>query len=403
KVVDALDGEVLYEGPVRELRNEVRVAGMALETALGRFRPGILLVVGDRDDIQRGAIELGVGAIVVTGDLPVKAEILELARRRGVTVISVPYDTYNTVRRIHLSLPISYLMRHDVTSCDLEDLVDDVRPLFQRARAVPVLDDDGRVVGVITRADLVRPVRRRVALVDHNERGQSVRGIEQAEIVAVVDHHRIADVQTSIPPIMRVEPLGACSTLIAKLYAESGATMSPNVAGILLSGILTDTLLFRSPTTTDEDRRIAAQLAHRAGVDLVELGQAILAEASNLAGRRPEDLLGMDFKEFTFDGARFGVSVIETANADVLTPRHDDLYEALRRLRDQQSYASVLLAVIDITKEQTSILVDGHAETIAESFGVRLQDGRWIKLPGVYSRKKQIVPTLARARAQLPK
>ncbi len=395
-IVRALGATVLVASKRRRF-DRVMVAAMAVESMRSRIEPDSLLVVGDRTDAQLAAIEHGVGALIVTGDQPVAAEVIERAREHHVAVMTVRHHTYRTVQLINMSTPIEQIMRPDPPACSADDLVEDVRATLTTVRALPVLDDADRVVGVVTRTDLLRPIRRRVILVDHNERSQAVPGIESAEIVGIVDHHRVADLQTTLPPLMRVEPVGACSTLVARLFAEANVAVPPDVAGLLAGGIVADTLLFRSPTVTLEDRQRARDLAALAGVDLDELGTAILDIASDVAGRTAEELVANDFKDFQINGARFGVSVIETMNATALVGRRSELLEALERRRSS-GYWSVLLVVVDVFHERTLVLIAGHAEEVARAFRVPLQDRCAMELPGVYSRKKQIVPLLGEIR-----
>jgi manganese-dependent inorganic pyrophosphatase len=392
-IIRAVGGTILVAAPDRQLRDRVMVAAMTIESMLTRIEPDILLVVGDRADVQLAAIEHGVGALVVTGDNPVSPAVIQRAKAGRVTVITVPHHTYRTVQLINMSVSIEHVMRADPPFCTADDLIEDVRPTLTNVRALPVLDSDDRVVGVVTRTDLLRPTRRRVVLVDHNERSQAVPGIESAEIVGIVDHHRVADLQTNLPPLMRVEPLGACSTLVARLFAEAAIGVPPAIAGVLAGGIVADTLLFRSPTVTSADREVASELARTARIDLDELGKAILDIASDVAGRTAEDLVSFDFKDFQINGARFGVAVIETTNAAALTGRRTELIEALEQRRGI-GYWSVLLIVVDVFHERTLVLISGHAEEVARAFDARLQNGVALDLPGVYSRKKQIVPRL---------
>ncbi len=392
-VVRAVGGTILVAATERELHDRVMVAASAIETIRARIEPDVLLVVGDRTDVQLAAIDAGVGALIVTGGNPVAPEVIARARERRVSVIVVPHHTYRTVQLVNMSVPIEQVMRPDPPSCSADDLIEDVRATLTSVRALPVLDAEDRVVGVVTRTDLLRPIRHRVVLVDHNERSQAVPGIETAEIVGIVDHHRVADLQTNLPPLMRVEPVGACSTLVARLYAEARLDVPPAIAGVLLGGIVADTLLFRLPTVTEDDRRTARALAERAEVDLEELGMAILDIASDVGGRSAEELIATDFKEFQVNGARFGVAVIETTNAAALADRQAELVEALEQRR-ASGYWSVLLVVTDVVHERTLILIAGHAERVARAFDARLRNGVALDLPGVYSRKKQIVPRL---------
>lgn len=394
-VLRALGGRLLVDAPGRILRDRAMVGAMEIDTMLKRIAPDILLVMGDREDAQKAAIEFGVGALVITGDTPVSEEILELARKHQVTVISVAHHTYTTVRLIHMSTAIRHVMRREVITCEPDDLVDEVRETLQtgRVRALVVVDENKKVLGIISRTNLLRQVRRQVVLVDHNERSQSVAGIEEADVIGVIDHHRVADFQTRSPAFMRMEPVGATSTIVAKLFAEANIPVPQPIAGVLLSGILTDTLLFRGPTTTPEDERVAAILAERAGVDINELGARILTLASDVSDRSPDQIVMSDFKEFRVEDFLFGLGVFETADGDEVLSRRTELLDTMRRMQGQ-GYTSVLFAVIDIIRENTTILAVGHAEAVAMTFGAALDEGHSIRLPGILSRKKHIVPLL---------
>ena len=390
-----LGGTVLVEAPHRVLENQVMVGAMEVDSMLKRLSPGILVVVGDRTDVQRAAIELGVGALVVTGDHAVTSEIVELARARDVMVVSVPHHTYTTLRLIQLSSPIGQVMRTEVATCRPDDLVEDVREQLGGGptRSLVVVDDDNIVRGIISRSNLLRTVRQGIVLVDHNERGQAVTGIEEADVIAVIDHHRVADFWTRNPPYMRLEPVGATSTIVAKLFEEARIDVPTEIAGVLLSAILTDTLLFRGPTTTAEDRRVALRLAETAQVGVDELGNAILKIASDVSDRSAEQLLMGDFKEFSVENCRFGIGMLETADGSVVLDRRDGLLDAMSAVRSR-GYTSVLFGVIDIVREQSTILADGYAGTIAATFDGQLIDDHTIELPGIISRKKNIVPLL---------
>lgn len=394
-LVQTLNGQVLVAAPERILRDKVMIAAMQIDSMLKRLEPDLLLVVGDREDVQRAAIEFGVGALVVTGDAPVAPAILDLARERRVTVIAVPEHTYTAVRLIQLSSPVRYVMRTDVRTCGPDDAVDDVRETLQAgvARSLVVVDSDRQVVGLISRSNLLRTVRRQIVLVDHNERSQSVAGIEEADVVGVIDHHRVADFQTRIPPFMRLEPVGSTSTLVAKLYHEAGLEIEEPIAGVLLAGILADTLLFRGPTTTDEDHEMAADLAQRTGINPEELGRAILDLASDVSGMPADRLITTDFKDFNVDGRDFGIGVLETTNSASALARSDDLLVAMRSLQ-QQGYECVMFAIVDIIKEKTTVLIQGPTEAVASAFERPVVDGQMIELPGIISRKKHIVPLL---------
>lgn len=392
-VVRALGGRVLVDGHQR-LWEKVFVATMSLEAMTRRIEPGALMVIGDRTDAQLRAIEQGISAIIVTGGLRVAGEVLELARERQVTIISSRHHTFKTVQLLNLSIPGRHIMKTEMLTAEEDDLLDDIRPLLTRQPVLPVIDPDRKVVGTVARSGILRPARQRVVLVDHNERSQSVEGLEEAEIVAIIDHHRIYDVHTNSPIFMRCEPLGATNTIIYKLYRESMVPIPKPIAGIMLGAILIDTLMFRSPTSTPEDRLAAEVLADRAGVDLTELGPAILSAASDVAGREPRDLLMADFKEFELGNLVFGVSAVETVNAASVAALRPELLREMRRIREDRHYASFLLMVMDIAHEETEVLVDGHERQVAEAFNRTLEDGHRLDIRGILSRKKQVVPLL---------
>ena len=400
-----LGGRVLVAAPDSALHDRVMVGAMEIHSMLERLEPGVLLVMGDRTDAQRAAIEFGVGALIITGDHPVAEEILELARQRQIGVISVPHHTYTTVRLIHLSTAVRHVMRRTVVTCSPDDLAEDVREVLHSGpvRVLVVIDPDRTVVGMVSGRDLLRAERPQIVLVDHNERGQAVTGIEEADVVGVIDHHRVADFQTRTPAFMRLEPVGATSTIVGKLFAEAGIAVPPPLAGVLLAGILADTLLFRGPTTTSEDRRVAADLARRAGVDPDELGTAILTRASNVADRSAEQLLLADFKEFLAEGRRFGIGVIETASGEAVLARRAELLATMEQLRGQGPYSTVVFAIIDILHEQTTLLVEGYPDAVAAAFNAPLADGQLIAVPGILSRKKDIVPLLGTIAQRIPR
>jgi manganese-dependent inorganic pyrophosphatase len=402
-LLTTLDGTLHVDAPGRPLGNQVMVGAMDVQSMVRRLEIGVLLVIGDREDAQIAAIEAGVGGLVVTGDDPVTQRVLALARERHVRVITVPHHTFTTLRLIQLSSPVETVMRRDVETCLPDDLVEDALNQLRSgpARSLFVVDDAGMVQGIVSRTTLLRDARRRVVLVDHNERGQSAIGIEEAEVVAVIDHHRIADFWTRNPPYMRVEPVGATSTIVARLWEEAREEIPPPIAGVLLSGIVADTLLFRGPTTTDVDRKVAARLARDAGVDPDELGEAILGIASDVGDRSAYELLMADFKEFTVDGIRFGIGALETTNSAPVLERRDELLETMR---SAGNYGLVLFALIDIIHARTVILTTRDAPAVAaalESLGARAAGEHMVEIDAILSRKKMLVPRLDAIAAEL--
>lgn len=399
-VVETLDGRLLVEAHGRKLRDKVLVAAMDIETIRSRLEPDIMVVMGDREDAQRIAIEQQVGAVVVTGALSVSDEIIALARDKNVTLISSPHHTFTTVRLLNLSIPIWHIMQRDVLSASLDEPLDDVREKLSRQRTLPVLDGSGQVVGVVSRSDVINPVRHGIYLVDHNEKSQTVDGLDEAELLGIVDHHRIADIQTGAPIFFRNEIVGSTSTLIAGLFGEANISIPPAIAGILLGGIITDTVLLQSPTSTSRDRRLAGELAEIAGVDMAELGREIFARVSDLTGRTLRQILTTDFKEYRIDEQPFAIGYMETVQKRQVDQIRDDLLAEMKALRVEKGYTSLLLIVVDIVHNQTEILIDGMEQEIAAALGEALLSPHSIIMSGVVSRKKQIVPILPRVAHQ---
>jgi len=393
-VVETLGGKLLVEAHDRHLRDKVMVAAMDIETVRRRVEPDIMMVMGDRENAQRVAIEEGVGALVITGDLPVSAEIVALARAQNVTLISSPHHTFTTVRLISLSIPISYVMRYQVTTASLDESLDELRDKLSRQRTIPIINSRGEVVGVVSRSSLLNPVRHGVYLVDHNERSQTVDGLAEAELLGIVDHHRIADIQSAAPVFFRNETVGSTSTIVATLFEEADLPLSPPLAGILLGGLVTDTVLFRSPTSTARDRQVARKLAATAGIDIEEFGQAIFAVASDLSGRSPREILTTDFKEFRIEDTPFAIGYMETVHKGQVDQIRDQLLAELRALRAERGYATLLFMIVDIVHSQTEILIAGWENEVAAALGQPLFAAHSVLVEGVMSRKKQAVPIL---------
>src|SRR5437660_2561836 len=280
-LVRALRGRVVVEGR-RLLGNRVLVGAMQAETMADYIEPGCLVVLGDREDAQLKAIESGAAALVITGDLLVSARTLAAAKQQGVMIISTGHHTFTAVRLINLSISTQDIMNREFDACHPDDLMSEVQHTLARRRSLPVVDGDAKLVGYLSRTDLLNARPKQVYLVDHNERSQAVDGIEEAELLGIIDHHRVADISTSRPILFRVEPVGSTSTIIATFYQEENIPLPPEVAGILLGGVLSDTLVLRSPTCTPRDKRIATELAALAGEDVEQFGQEIFAVATSI-------------------------------------------------------------------------------------------------------------------------
>ncbi len=401
-LVRTLHGNVLVEGR-RPLGERVLVGAMQVETMAEYIEPGCLVVLGDREDAQLAAMEHGAAALVVTGDLPISERTQARAQQLGVLVIRTAYHTFTAANLLTLSISVQELMSQDFDCCHAEDRISEVQRTLARRRALPVVESGGRLVGYLSRTDLITAQPKQVILVDHNEHSQAVDGLEEAELIGIIDHHRIADVHTNGPILFRADVVGSTSTIIADLYREAGIVPPREVAGLLLAGLLNDTLILHSPTCTPHDERVAAELADLAGEDLESFGREIFAAAASELGKRPaEALLTADYKEFAVNGGLVAIGTVETASPAALEPRIPELLAAMQRLAHERGYSVLLFMIVDILQLRSRVLIWGGEHAVAEVLGVPLEaDGHSVVVEGLVSRKKQVVPLLAQIQAAL--
>lgn len=274
----------------------------------------------------------------------------------------------------------------------------EIQATLARRRSMPVVDDEHKLIGYLSRTDLIKARPKRVILVDHNERSQAVDGIEEAEMLGIIDHHRIADIHTSKPIMFRAEPVGCTGTIIVGLYHEANVPIPREVAGLLLAGLLYDTLILRSPTCTPRDERVAAELAAIAGEDIEQFGQEIFAAAASDLNEKPaEALITSDFKEFTVRDTLFAIGTVETASPMTIEKRSQELISTMQRISQARNYTCFLFMIVDIINMRCHLLIYGGEAAVAEALGGKLEaDGHSIQIEGLVSRKKQLVPLLPR-------
>ena len=355
--------------------------------------PDSIVVCGHQPDMIRRALDIGVRCVIVC-----QAEVEESLRNlpTDTCIISTPFDAYRAVRLIYQSIPIHRICRTTNLECfHLDDYVDDVREgmLQSRYRCYPILDENDRVVGTLSRYHLIRPRRKRVVLVDHNEAAQSVPGLDQAEILEIIDHHRLADIQTGNPIYFRNEPVGSTTTIIAGMYQERGLMPSEKLAGMMAAAIVSDTVMFKSPTCTQRDRNMAERMARIANVSLDELGQQIFS-ASWSDDKPVKDLLFSDFKVFHIADHSLGVGQITCVNSEHILQRKDEFLEQMRRTMKEKDYDLMLLMLTDVLLEGTQLIYLGDEDIIQQAFSPNAK-GNSVFLPKVMSRKKQVIPALS--------
>ena len=393
-LLSVLEGKLLGEAEdsVDLISGEVIIALPQSRESLLFSQTDSVVICGHQPDLIRRALELNVNCLVLCQtELPEELRNLETR----TCIISTPCDAYRAVRLIYHSSPIGRICRREkLVTFHLSDLVDDVREIVlkERASCYPILDENEKIAGLLYQNHLLRPRRKRVVLVDHNERAQSVPGLEEAQILEIIDHHRLADIQTTNPIYVRNEPVGSTTTIVASMFQERGLMPSEHMAGLMAAAIVSDTVMFKSPTCTPQDRRMAARMARIANVSLDELGKAIFS-ASASEDRPVEDLLFTDFKEFHIAGHFFGVSQITCVDSPHLLTRKDEFLAVMRQTMEEKGYSMIILMLTDVLLEGTQLIYLGDEDTIRHAFNVDVRDNE-VFLPKVMSRKKQIIPML---------
>lgn len=355
----------------------------------------ILVVVGDREDIQRLAVDGRVRAIVVTGGLDISPEIRELAQRNEVTLLLCPHDSATTAMLCRAAITVDHVLRQDFLTFRADERLREVQAVAAEStfQAFPVLDDDDRVVGMLSKSDFLKKVDRRLILVDHNELSQAVHGADQVEILEIIDHHRIGAFSTSQPILFRNEPVGSTSTIIADGYCRYGVPLTPSIAGLLLAGLVSDTLNLTSPTTTKRDAEILAWLEEKAGVNAAEFTAKLFNSGSVLVSQPPERAITTDCKEYLEDGRRFSVAQIEELGFDVFWKSQPAIRQALEDYRVANGYLFSALFVTDVGAQSSLLLVAGPEKFIEAVKYPEAAPGVF-ELAGIVSRKKQLLPYL---------
>lgn len=399
-LVNVLEGTLVAGNPHNHIVNGKVIIGAAnpqlIENLIAKDD---IMIVGDRVDTQIYGIEVGVGCLILCLDAPVSPLVLQLAKERECSVISTRLDTYTVARLINQSIPVRYFMRKEnLVTFQLDESVDSIKEIMSRLRHrdFPVLDDLGHYYGMVSRRNLLALRKKKVILVDHNEKSQAVNGIENAEICEIIDHHRLGSLQTISPVYFRNQPVGCTATIVYQMYQENNQPIPKEIAGLLCAAILSDTLLFRSPTCTPLDEATAKSLAESAGIDLEDFAMEMFEAGSSLRNKTPEELFNQDYKTFQVDKINIGVSQLSSINQRELEHVAELLQQYvpanMGRLPVQLSY--VMLTNI---REQCSDLLAFGENAVSyaqDAFHVTAQ-GNVCHLPGVVSRKKQVVPALA--------
>jgi hypothetical protein len=406
-IIETLEAELII-GSAEAYFDQGKVLIAAANPDLMEFyiEPHDLVILGNRYESQLCAIEMGADCIIVCEGAAVSMTIKKIAQERGCTIIATTYDTYTAARLINQSMPISYFMtREHLITFNSDDYIDEIREVMasKRHRDFPILDKDGRYLGMISRRNLLGAKGKQVILVDHNEKNQAVAGIENAEILEIIDHHRLGTIQTMSPVFFRNQPLGCTATIIYQMYQEAGIKVEPKIAGLLCSAIVSDTLLFRSPTCTPVDEMAARALADIAGIDIEKYAMEMFSAGSNLKDKSDEEIFYQDFKRFTSGKVTIGVGQITSLNGGELDKLKGRMEAFMEKVLENNGLNMIFFMLTNILTETTELICEGQGalQLAGKAFhqDIELLEEEGLKepvlrLPGVVSRKKQLIPEL---------
>ena len=364
-----------------------------------------LVILGDLEEAQACAVNIDASCMVICKDAEVSPKLIQKAKEQSIVIIQTPYDTFTTARLINQSIPVKFYMTSGpLTMFRMNDYVDDIKDIMakKRFRDFPILDRHGRFKGFISRRRFLGASKKKVILVDHNERSQAVDGIEEAEIIEIIDHHRLGDIETVSPITFRNQPVGCTATIINQMYEENEIEVPREIAGLLCGAIISDTLLFRSPTCTPLDERTAKKLAKISDIDLEQMAQEMFNAGSNLKGKSAEDICFQDFKQFTVNDTIFGVGQITSMSKEELAAIRDMMTEHLPKVLDAHNLNMIYVMLTEILAESTELLCVGTgARGIALSAFDLPDNAKSLILKGVVSRKKQLIPVLVETMQQM--
>ena len=398
-VIDTLEANVIYlNESLKVVEGDIHIAAMSGSEAKKRIHENdVVIVGGDRSDDLEELISVKPSLIVLTGSLTADENVVKKCEEQGISIISTPFNTYQTSQQIVQAIPVEYVMiKGDIQTFSTDDTLDYMKEVMSetRYRGYPVIDLNNRCVGSISRFALLKGLRKKVILVDHNERGQSIPGIEEADILEIVDHHRVADIQTVGPLMFRGEPLGSTATIVTKMFDELDVEMPSHIAGLLLGAVVSDTLLFKSPTCTPVDTKIAKKLAKIAGVDIQEFAMEMFKAGTSLVGKTVDEIFNQDFKKFSFDNLQVGVAQVNSMDIEGFLPYKKDMLDYMNKFAEDNNLEFTLLLLTDIINANSEIFVGGpRPELVEKAFNVQLTECQGT-LVGVISRKKQVVPAI---------
>ena len=402
-IASTIDGTIIAGNPHSYVLNgKVGILASSRKLMSEFVEENDLVILGDRQEAQQHAVDLNVSCMVVCNGARVGEEILKQAEEKEIVIISSPHDAFTVARLINQSIPVKQFMtREGIVSFQMDDYVDDVKDVMarRRFRDFPILDEAGKFLGFISRRRLLNSRRKQVILVDHNEKNQAVDGVEEAEVLEIIDHHRLSSIETMGPVFFRNQPVGCTATIVYQMYQEEGVEVEPVIASLLCSAIISDTLMFRSPTCTPLDERSARKLAEIAGIDIEKLALEMFNAGSNLKGKTAEEICFLDFKQFTVNDINFGVGQISSMSAEELREIKTEVSAYLKQARKTQGLDMIFFMLTNIIEESTELLYygSGAKEVIEKAFEDLPVNEVSCELKGVVSRKKQLIPAFMMA------
>ena len=406
-ILETLDGAmVVGDENAMCTTGHIRIGTATPEMLENTVEKGDIVILTNRYESQLCAIEKEASLLIICNGSKVGRTIQRIAEETGVAIMTTPVDTYAAGKLISQCAPISYYMtRNDIMKFTLVTPVADVTRVMAkvRHRYFPILDEDGKYCGMVSRRNIINLQKRRIILVDHNEATQAVEGFDQAEILEIIDHHRIGSLETSGPVYFRNQPVGCTATIITQMYDENGVEIPPQIAGLLLAAILSDTLVFRSPTCTPLDEALAKRLAKIAGVEIDEFASEMFEAGEKLDGKTAEEVFLQDFKVFMCGDIRFGVAQGSYMTRKNLQAAEALLQPYLEEARNKQNVEDIYMLLTDVPKEESVVISDGRyaSEVLADGFETQPAEDGSFTLPGVVSRKKQFIPALMTAYQEL--
>lgn len=401
-IADTIEGKVeIGNSHGYFVKGKVLIAAAHLDLMRKYIEKDDLVIMADREDDHCNAIEMGASCIILCLGAQITEKVRKLAEEAECIIITSPCDTYTVARLINQSIPVRYIMKKDnLITFHTEDFTDDIKDIMikHRHRAFPVISKKGKCIGTISRRNFLGMHKKQVILVDHNEKDQAVDNIEDADILEVIDHHRLGSLETIQPVFFRNEPVGCTATIIYRIYQEEKLEITPQIAGLLCAAIISDTLMFRSPTCTISDKMAAGALALIAGIDIEKFAAEMFKAGSNLKEKLPEEIFYQDYKKFMTDSVTFGVGQISSMSAEELQEVKERLIPFMRNEYGRNGVSQVYFMLTNIMDEATELLCYGeNSESMANiAFDVKTENGSCI-LPGVVSRKKQLIPALMEA------